>query len=453
MSVSHLFITSGLSSDDAKKRYQHRRTTLLKTANAPILLVGIDTGPNHTHVWSSLNSYIYQEPSLLYYTGINQVRTALLLAPGQPDTLFIDPKNPSKEFWEGRHLGCGTAEAETEITNLTGFTHIKPFDFLALEVQHLLTQTTPTTMYTLWHTNAKNKAIKDTHFAAKSQLSRWIKACSPHTQLSNISDMMWAQRLVMDDADIQCMLTANQMTATAFKATLSTLKTMTSEQDIAAKLNYEIAKQSPYGNSFPSIIASGQNATILHYTQNDAKTSPEDLLLMDFGTKFQAINADISRTVPLSGTYSPLQKALYQCVLDTQKAVENAAKPGATFNDLNTIAWHSLKNKVTQFLSDHNGTMTLSYDTQPHNIGHFLGIQVHDGDPSRKYRSTPFVPGNCITNEPGLYGHFTATINGQTYSQYIGIRIEDNLLITSTGCQNLSTSCPKEITDIEALLA
>ncbi len=451
--TSHLFIDDTLPSSQAKQRYKKRRETLLTQVNAPILLVGITHSPNHTHVWSSLNSYIYQEPSLLYYTGINQIRTALLLIPGHPHTLFIDEKNPKKEFWEGLHLGYGTQESEAEITEITGISSIKPFDELALTIQSFLQETTPKTIYTLWHTDAKNKAIKDSNYLTKTQLTRWIKTSSPTTTLQNISLIMWPQRLNLDETDIQNMITANQMTATAFKNTLSHLPKMTSETQISARINYEIATQSHFGNSFPSIVASGQNATILHYTQNNAPTDKANLLLLDFGTRFQSINADISRTVPLSGKFNPLQKALYNFVLQTQKEVEANAKPGTTFKDLNQLAWATLHQRVSNFITNHSGKMTLSYDAQPHNIGHFLGLQVHDGDPSRKYRNTPFVPGNCITSEPGLYGHFTATIDGQKYNEWIGIRIEDNLLITPTGCQNLSTSCPKEIDELEGLIS
>ncbi len=450
---SHLWITDDLPLEQAKKRYFRRRQQLLEAVGTPILLVGIEHGPNHTHVWASTSRFVYQEPSLVYYMGINQVRTALFCAPGHPDTLFIDPKDLKKEFWEGLRFGCGTSEAEAEITQVTGITSIRPYEELALFIQHFLMETLPENFHTLWHISTRNKVIKDSNYEAKTKLLRWIKACSPGTQLLNLSDVMWMQRLKLDETDVEMMTKANEITSRAFKLTAKKLKAMSSETHISAELNYQIAKQTYFGNSFPSIVASGRNATVLHYIRNNAPVCQGNLILLDFGARWQSMNADISRVLPLSGKFNALQKALYSIVLTIQKEVEAEVKPGVTFAQLNEWAWKRMYERVSLLITEHQGKMTLNYDVQPHNIGHFLGSQVHDGDPSRRYRDTPFVAGNCITNEPGLYGYFEATIDGAFYGEWIGIRIEDNLLITPTGCRNLSAGCPKEIRDVEDYLS
>ena len=175
---------------------------------------------------------------------------------------------------------------------------------------------------------------------------------------------------------------------------------------------------------------------------------PKDLVLMDFGLRWRSMCTDVSRTIPAGGTYTDLQKRLMGIVLDAQLATIEQVQSGITFDELNAFAWETLENLLDKNFCSKGGKMNRPYKNQPHNIGHFLGIQVHDGDANRNYRSKPLPENSIITIEPGLYGAFE--FNGEIL--HCGIRIEDNLLVTPSGYKNLTNDIPKQCHDIEALL-
>ena len=173
--------------------------------------------------------------------------------------------------------------------------------------------------------------------------------------------------------------------------------------------------------------------------------------LLDFGLRHWHMPSDVSRTIPISGTFTPLQRCLYTIVLEAQMAVENLAKEGVTIQELNDLCWTTLETLLNERFHNQGGISQRAYTRQPHNVSHLMGLMVHDGDPYRNYRTLPLNAGMAISNEPGLYGEFEITLDGIHYKDIIGIRIEDNLLITKTGCINL-TNCPKTCDDIETLL-
>jgi Xaa-Pro aminopeptidase len=210
--------------------------------------------------------------------------------------------------------------------------------------------------------------------------------------------------------------------------------------------------RSPYGLSFPSIVASGPNATTLHYVKNDDDFEKNELVLIDFGVRWMTMHADISRTVPASGRFNPLQKILYEIVLNTQLAVEKKAKRGVKIRELNEFCWDTLNRGLEKFKAM-GGKFKLKYDKRPHGVSHLIGEQEHDGDPFRNYADEPMQAGWLISNEPGLYGHFQIRHKGRSYDEEIGIRIEDNLLITASGCKNMSRGIPKTVTEIEGLMS
>ena len=153
--------------------------------------------------------------------------------------------------------------------------------------------------------------------------------------------------------------------------------------------------------------------------------------------------SDISRTLPISGKFNPLEEILYNIVLETQETIEKEVKPGRLLADLNQLAWYTLNTLIEKKFYAIGGKWKKSYDKNPHQIGHAIGICVHEGDPNRQYYNMPLQPCMLISNEPGLYGHFELEIAGKHHSQWIGIRIEDNLWLTKKGCENLSKTIPK----------
>lgn len=260
-------------------------------------------------------------------------------------------------------------------------------------------------------------------------------------------------RLPLDTYDVKNTIAAEKITGKGFVETLKNFNLFKSEYQVQGFLEGRMLEESPYGLSFPSIIASGHNATVLHYMKNDDIFNKGEMVLMDFGVRWMTMHADISRTVPASGKFNPMQKMLYEIVLKAQLAVQRTARRGITMNELNDCCWNSVNKGLEKIFKSAGGKFKLRYKDRPHGVSHLMGEQEHDGDPFRNYLSEPMHEGWLISNEPGLYGSFKIRLNGKLYDEEIGIRIEDNLLITKTGCKNLSSSIPKTVRQIEKLMA
>ena len=250
-------------------------------------------------------------------------------------------------------------------------------------------------------------------------LNRWIKDISPYVA---------AGRRRKDVGEIESIYRAVEITELAHESAIQVIKDGASEAEVQASLEY-IMTASHARPSFPSIVASGKRGTILHYNQNSGMLKDGELVVIDIGAELHNYCADLTRTYPVSGTFSNRQKELYQIVLDTQEYIASLAKPGMWLKNKDK-ADQSLHHLAVKFLAQHG------YDKYfPHGIGHFLGLDVHDvGD-----YSVPLHEGDVITIEPGIY----------IAEENIGIRIEDNYWITKDGAVCLSENLPKEIGDIE----
>ena len=164
------------------------------------------------------------------------------------------------------------------------------------------------------------------------------------------------------------------------------------------------------------------------------------------------MHADITRSFPVSGKFNPMQKMLYEIVLKGQLAVEKAARAGVTIEELNDVCWAVINDGLAKKFVAAGGKYKLRYKDRPHGVSHLMGEQEHDGDPFRNYLKQPMKSGWMISNEPGLYGKFKIRLDGKNYDETIGIRIEDNLVITQKGCMNLSSIIPKSVREIEKLM-
>ena len=276
---------------------------------------------------------------------------------------------------------------------------------------------------------------------------------APTGSLKNIMKNHFDLRLPLDKYDISNTRKAQEITEEAFKETLKRFRNMNNECQVQGFIEGQMLMKSPYGLSFPSIVASGANATILHYMKNDDSFSKKEMVLIDFGVRWMTMHADISRTIPASGWFDPLQKMLYEIVLKAQLAVEKHARAGKTIVELNDLCWGSINSDLKNIFQKSGGSFKLKYNSRPHGVSHLMGEQEHDGDPFRNYGDEPMKPEWLISNEPGLYGAFCIKLKGKVYDEEIGIRIEDNLLITSNGCRNMSAGIPKTIRDIERLMS
>ena len=267
----------------------------------------------------------------------------------------------------------------------------------------------------------------------------------------------WAQkhyqlRLPQDANQIADAKKAQKITLAALKDLAKDFKSLKNENQVANNLEYHMKKNSEFGLAFPSIIASGKNACTLHYLKNDEKIDPKGLILMDFGVRYGTQHSDISRTIPANGKFNPLQAMLYNIVLEAANYNEKYVKPGVLLKEANERVWIFIEKRLEEEFFSKGGIAKREYTKGPHGVSHLMGEQEHDGDPFRIYSQTPLEENMMISNEPGLYGYFEMKIGKKLYKEWIGIRIEDDLLITKKGCTNLSKNFPKTVKEIESLL-
>lgn len=252
----------------------------------------------------------------------------------------------------------------------------------------------------------------------------------------DVFDCLVRCRQVKHPEEVEAIRHAIDVTDHAIKAMLEEMKTGGNENFMASRFLYEGNKA--FGDlMFDTICASGKNATVLHYISNNQPLNDNELVLLDLGIRVNGYGADISRTFPINGTFTPRQKEVYQEVLNTFHAINAAVRPGISIMELNDIAKETLGQSCIKLgLIDNVEEVSRYYY---HSIGHSLGLDTHDVWVDR---TQPLVPGNVITNEPGLY----------IAEEGIGIRIETDLLVTETGCEDLGPQIMREVSEIEAYL-
>jgi len=369
---------------------------------------------------NSLCIYASGNPEFLYLTGINQNGIILVLDPlAKKETLFLPEKDAKKEFWNGIQLGLPDLHMK-EITGFEDIFSIKTFNS--------------------WFKN-RIASLKRKHIFSNEVIRRKLQ--SYKLTVKDISKIHLEQRVVLEPERIALARKAQDIAKEAFLKILSHISCYKNERILSADLECFMLRETGTGLAFPSIVAAGKNACTLHYTKKDCPVEKGNLILLDFGCRYNSVCCDISRTIPASGKFNPLQRLLYNIVLDTQKFHEKNVRAGLTLKKLGKEAWSFLEKILKERFTDAGGKMKRRYKTKPHGISHLIGDIVHEGTQSRDYLTKPLRPGMLISNEPGLYGHFEIEIDGIFYSEHIGIRMEDDLLITKNGCENLSIGIPK----------
>ena len=259
----------------------------------------------------------------------------------------------------------------------------------------------------------------------------------PFISLSNLYPIVAKMRQIKSADEIENMRIAIEKTRLGIEKMMSVATPGMFEYEIEAHYDFTAKLNGVQEKAFHTIAAAGVNATVLHYDTNNTKTQDGDLILFDLGCTWNHYSADISRTFPVNGKFSERQRAVYQAVLDVEKAVIEAVKPGIKMSELNTIARDLLTIECRELgLIGDNDNDVLNY--YYHGIGHSLGLDTHDVG-GRDYE---LMPGMVITIEPGLY----------IAEEAIGIRIEDDILVTETGYENLSVAIIKEVDEIEKFM-
>lgn len=445
----------------AKRRYRDRRKKLMQKEGALIAITGVPYGPGGKTIWAYAHCPTYQEPAMMYLTGINQNNVILLLDPKSKvsdEILFVGRKDRVMEFWEGVRFGVGDKDSLKEVQSVTGIKDVRDISEFKDVLQERFLQHKKKSLATFWYEGlrkGKRTSITTDHnYDFKQKLAGWLREWkAPKEVLKNIMTRHFELRLPLDKYDVKNARKAQEVTRDGYKAMLKNFDNFKDECQVQGYLEGQMLMNSPYGLSYPSIVASGSNATILHYTKNDDPISKGEMMLIDFGVRWMTMHADITRTFPVSGKFNPMQKMLYEIVLKAQREVEKFAQAGKTVDQLNEVCWGVVNNGLENKFCAAGGKYNLRYIDRPHGVSHLMGEQEHDGDPFRNYAKQPMQAGWMISNEPGLYGEFKIRLGGKTYDEMIGIRIEDNLVMTRTGCMNLSSIIPKSVKEIERLMA
>ena len=297
-----LFISDELHLTELAKRNNNRRHWLMQQCDGPVVILAPTTGPNQHYPWAHCYQPVYQDSYLLYLTGINQTGIALVMDPCTKKTHLFLPEFSSKTvFWDGEYFAFGHDASEAFLKQ-QGIDQCHPFKDLT---SFLIDQFKMTTNCCLLIQKKGRAVIRDEAYRLRQTLRR---KCSNIISFHDVSDISWKQRLNHDDSTIRCFAQASKRTALAFNQTLKQAP-FNSEVNLNGGLIGELLKQSEFGLGFSPIIAKNENACILHYTQNSASIKPNDLILMDFGLRWQSICSDVSRTIPANGKYTDLQKS------------------------------------------------------------------------------------------------------------------------------------------------
>lgn len=371
--------------------------------------------------------------NFFYLTGISQANSALIILKVDKaflSYLFIEQPQELKEKWTGKRLQPAQA------IRLSGIENILFIEQLASKIDTVLNPEDNTYgQFDLLYLDLEPGLYLDYHqsiVAFKDELLTKY----PHLQVENIYEEIITLRMIKSPLEIAAIRKAIANTNTGLKAVLTQLKPEMYEYQIVALFEYVIFDRHNSKTAFSTIAASGNNATILHYPTPNEKMKDGQLLLLDLGATHDFYKGDISRTYPVNGQFNSLQKAIYQIVLDCNKAVINLIRPGLTLLDLQKFTIDFLAERLHDegLLDDKDEIHKYYY----HSVSHHLGLDTHD--PAN--RQLPLAPGNVITVEPGLY-----------FKEYgIGIRIEDDVLVTENGSENLSKAIIKEVKDIEKAL-
>lgn len=396
------------------------------------------------------NMHVYrQESSLLYFSGFQEEESCMLFRPGKTPELilFVRPKNPTAELWDGFRYGVdGVKES---------FGADEAYEFSELENILPKYLDDVSKLYYQFNLNQSvDRIVLDTLDKVKRSRGRTGLGILPIYDSSEVTGDL---RIVKAPEEMDLMRKTCDIAANAHKEAMKLTRVGMNEKQIHGALMYMFMREGAEGVAYEPIVATGSNATVLHYKDNNSVCEDGDILLIDAGCEYQSYASDITRSFPVNGKFSSAQKDIYQAVLDAQIEVIEAIKPGVSFDHLQKVAEVSLSSACLKL-----GLLRESLDEvlekklyrkyYPHNIGHWLGLDVHDrGRYTYGTESRLLEPGFVLTVEPGLYipksdESVRAEFRG------VGIRIEDDILVSETSYENLTAGVPKEIVQIEELM-
>lgn len=415
-----------------KEEYIIRRENLIKKLennSVAIIFGGVEKKSSEDATYPfEINRHFY------YLTGIDQDNSVLLIVKTEfevQEYLFIDEKDPKVEKWIGIKLSDAEAQEISGIKNVLFRNSLKG------------------KMETIFDENGSHFGlIKNVYLDLSSELKiakdldtillkkQLLEKYPARFNVLDIYPLITKMRMKKSKEEIKMIVEAIKTTEVGLKNVLKELSPGRYEYNLRNVFEFHVKEDLNASIAFPSIVSSGKNSTILHYVDCNDLLKPNELVLLDVGATHQYYCGDISRTYPISGKFSEMQKKIYNIVLGCNKATIKFMRPGLTLKEINDFAKNYLAEEAFALglISNVNEINQIYY----HNVSHHLGLDTHDAS----FREMPLEEGNVITCEPGLY----------LASLGIGIRIEDDVLITNSGSINLSQDIIKEVDDIERFL-
>jgi Xaa-Pro aminopeptidase len=469
-----------------------RRERVAKSIGSQSFMILFSTEPR---VYTNDVDYPYRQENNFYYlTQLKQKGATLVLLPGNTkarEILFLPRRNPAAETWTGHMYSAEEANQISGIREIWQNTEFDPF-IKALrnrqpyrpKAENVFMSDLPADMpltndngYTaLFDAAAKGEAglfmlvpgdgesreyKKEQRFA-----SEWAQTASGYS-IKNAWPIFTDMRLAKSPMEQRLLQHAIDISTEAHRRAWAAAGSAKWEYEVDAVMAYTFKLRNADNWGYPDIVGCGPNATTLHYQESQGPVKQGELLLMDVGAEYDHYTADITRTFPVNGKFTPVQAAVYQIVYDAQEAVAKATKPGATLSDVNRAGTEVIKDGLLKLglITDKNSMQHRIWFM--HSTSHWLGMNVHDVGGGR-----PMVPGAVFTNEPGIYVRFDAldqmpfgwkqedwekfkTAVRPAFEKYkgIGVRIEDDMLVTADGVRWMSEALPRKISDIEDFIA
>lgn len=392
----------------------------------------------------------YRQSSDFYYlTGFDEPETIALISPAhkEPYTLFVRPRDPEKEVWDGRRAGVEGAREEH------GADAAFPIEEFPAKLGEFLDG--KRNLYHRLGADAELDAVIVKELSRMRSLGR--RGVIAPEAIIDTGVIAHEMRMIKSEDEIRIMERAAAITAEAHREAMRATKPGMKEYEIEALIDYIFRTRGATAPAYGSIVGAGNNATVLHYVRNDATLRDGDLMLVDAGAEYEGYAADITRTYPVNGRFTAAQRDIYELVLEAETTCVAEARAGLSMDDLFKRSVQIMTEGMVRLgLLTGDVEKLIEEETYKkfymHKLGHFLGMDVHDvGHYYRDGKARPLEAGMLVTIEPGLYIAEDAQDVPDKY-RGIGVRIEDDVLITEEGNRVLTGDVPKTIAEIEALM-
>lgn len=425
---------AGAASVAARERepqgsYAERRAKLRAQVDRPLIVFGF-TGQE-----DASPAYVFDQEEYFYYlTGHNEEGAAVLIVPDPPagqtydgprEVLYLPARNLQVERWNGVRM----SPDDPNIGGRTGFATVKPTTAIRADLEALAK------IYPAFHTLLPSQR-QVAGYPHRQYKLEWLKQALPGAEFKDVTGAIAAMRQIKLASEIALIRKSAELSMDAHLEAMRMMRPGIWEYEVAAKMEYVHKSGGCEGEAYAPILGSGFNSTVLHYSMPVNQIKDGDVVVLDVGAQCNGYAADITRTLPANGKFSPRQREIYEIVLGAQNAVLAALKPGMTMGRGEKGLGQIATDYINSNGKDRNGEPLGKYFI--HGLGHHVGLNVHDPGPQR-----PLEPGMVVTIEPGIY----------IPEENLGVRIEDMVLITETGYELLTARLPRTVEDVERTMA